>query len=61
MRHLVTRIERPVRRGERRDDGSSDDDDEDDDDAFPPDDEDEDDDGERIDESESEAAPRATD
>jgi small subunit ribosomal protein S6 len=61
MRHLVTRIERPVRRGERRDDGSSDDDDEDDDDTLPPDEDEEDDDGERIDESESEAAPRATD
>ena len=60
MRHLVTRIERPVRRGERRDDGSSDDD-EDDDDTPPPSDDDEYDDGERIDESESEAAPRATD
>ena len=60
MRHLVTRIERPVRRGERRDDGSSDED-EDDDDAPPPSDDDEYDDGEKIDESESEAAPRATD
>ena len=60
MRHLVTRIERPVRRGERRDDGSSDED-EDDDDTLPPSDDDEYDDGERIDESESEAAPRATD
>ena len=58
MRHLVTRIERPVRR-ERREDGSEDDSD-DDDDSPPPDDDDEDYD-ERIDESESEAAPRATD
>ncbi len=31
MRHLVTRIERPVRRTEKRDDGSDDDSDEDDD------------------------------
>jgi len=61
MRHLVTRIERPVRR-ERREDGSEDDS-EDDDDSPPPDDDDDYDydDDERIDESESEAAPRATD
>ncbi len=61
MRHLVTRIERPVRRTEKRDDGSEDDSDEADDDFPPPDDDVDDDDGERIDESESEAAPRATD
>ncbi len=61
MRHLVTRIERPVRRGERRDDGSSDDEEDDDDTPPPSDDDDEYDDGEKIDESESEAAPRATD
>ncbi len=61
MRHLVTRIERPVRR-ERREDGSEDDsDDDEDDDSPPPDDDDDVDDDEKIDESESEAAPRATD
>ncbi len=59
MRHLVTRIERPARRSEKREDGSDDDDD--DEDVLPPDDDDTDDDGEMIDESESEAAPRATD
>ena len=64
MRHLVTRIERPIRRTERKDDGSEDDESEEDDDgvALPFSDEDEDeDDSEKIDESESEAAPRATD
>jgi small subunit ribosomal protein S6 len=62
MRHLVTRVERPVRRSEKRDDGSEDDSDYDDDsDTMPPDDDEYDDDGEKIDESESEAAPRATD
>ncbi len=62
MRHLVTRIERPARRTDKRDDGSDDGSDEDDDDFSPPDDDDYDyDDGEKIDESESEAAPRATD
>jgi small subunit ribosomal protein S6 len=64
MRHLVTRIERPIRRTERRDDGSEDDESEEDDDGvtLPFSDEDEDeDDSEKIDESESEAAPRATD
>lgn len=61
MRHLVTRIERPVRRSERRDEGDEGEEDEgDDDDSGPPsDDEEEDEKG--IDESESEAAPRATD
>ncbi len=62
MRHLVTRIERPVRRSERRDDESDDleDDESDDDDDMLPIDEDEDEpEGEVIDESESEAAPRA--
>jgi small subunit ribosomal protein S6 len=60
MRHLVTRIERPAaRRSERADDeeGESDDSDEEDE-ALPPEDEPEPD-GEVIDESESEAAPRA--
>ncbi len=64
MRHLVTRIERPAsRRSEKREDGSDDDepDDYDDDDYSPPDEDELDDDGEKIDESESEAAPRATD
>jgi small subunit ribosomal protein S6 len=64
MRHLVTRIERPIRRTERKDDGSEDDESEEDDDGvtLPFSDEDEDeDDSEKIDESESEAAPRATD
>lgn len=60
MRHLVTRIERPVRRP-RPDDGSEYDEDEDDDSLPPSDDEDDYDDSEKIDESESEAAPRATD
>lgn len=61
MRHLVTRIERPVRRSEPRDEGDEGEEDEgDDDDSGPPsDDEEEDEKG--IDESESEAAPRATD
>ncbi len=59
MRHLVTRIERPVRR-ERRDDGTEEDE-YDDDDTLPPSDDEEDDGSERIDESESEAAPRASD
>ena len=60
MRHLVTRIERPAaRRSERAEDeeGESDDSDEEDE-ALPPEDEPEPD-GEVIDESESEAAPRA--
>jgi len=60
LRHLVTRVERPARPARR--DGSLDD--EADDDADLPsaeDDEDEDDGRERIDESESEAAPAAID
>jgi small subunit ribosomal protein S6 len=57
MRHLVTRIERPVRRSDKRDDESEDDESEDD--ETPPSDDDEETDGEVIDESESEAAPRA--
>jgi small subunit ribosomal protein S6 len=64
MRHLVTRIERPVRRGERRseDDQEGESADEDEPAAVPePDDEEAEDEGEKIDESESEAAPRATD
>ena len=64
MRHLVTRIERPPRRGEKAD-GEADeadddheyDEDEDTSDAPPPDDDEDDD--EFIDESESEAAPKA--
>ncbi len=62
MRHLVTRIERPVRRTERQGEGDVEEDlDEDDDDVeLPPADEDESEaDGEVIDESESEAAPKA--
>ncbi len=56
IRHLVTRVERPVRAGRRDDDDSED--------GVPPpdeDDEDQDDGTERIDESESEAAPAAID
>ena len=59
LRHLITRVERPVKAG--RADGTEG---EDVDDAdIPPslDDEDEDHDGEFIDESESEAAPAAID
>ena len=60
MRHLITRIERPASRRAARpgEEGAE----EEEDDVFlPPEDEDFDDDGEMIDESESEAAPRATD
>jgi small subunit ribosomal protein S6 len=60
MRHLITRIERPASRRAARA-GEEGADEEEEDDFLPPDDEDFDDDGERIDESESEAAPRATD
>ncbi len=59
MRHLITRIERPASRRAARtgEDGV-----EEEDDVFlPPVDEDFENDGELIDESESEAAPRATD
>jgi small subunit ribosomal protein S6 len=60
MRHLVTRIERPAhRRTERTGEEGEDEDDYDDDDTGPPDDDDYEDEGEFIDESESEAAPRA--
>jgi small subunit ribosomal protein S6 len=65
MRHLVTRIERPARRGDKVDDETDEgDDSEDFDDETDLDDDDRssDDDeleGEIIDESESEAAPRA--
>lgn len=63
MRHLVTRIERPAsRRSEKADDDDSEDEsdfDDDSADAYEGDGEDADD--EKIDESESEAAPRATD
>jgi small subunit ribosomal protein S6 len=58
LRHLVTRIERPVRGPRRGADGQPE---ELDDAALPPDDEEEIDEGERIDESESEAAPAAID
>ena len=61
LRHLVTRDERPARPARR--DGSGDGLEEGDDTDLPSADyvEDEDDDGERIDESESEAAPAAID
>jgi small subunit ribosomal protein S6 len=54
LRHLITRVERPVKaaRREGAEDGSEFD-------APPSDEIDEDDEGERIDESESEAAPAA--
>ena len=61
MRHLVTRIERPARRSGKKDDeteGEVDDLDDLDDLDLPLDD-DEDDANEKIDESETEAAPRA--
>jgi small subunit ribosomal protein S6 len=58
LRHLVTRVERPVKTARR--DGAEDVDDASDFGAPPSDDEAEDEDvGERIDESESEAAPAA--
>ena len=57
MRHLVTRIERPVRRSERKDEDAEADETEDEE-ALSSDDEDEPQ-GEVIDESESEAAPKA--
>ena len=60
LRHLVTRDERPARPGRR--DGIDDGLDESDDSDLPSaEDEDEEDRGERIDESESEAAPAAID
>jgi len=55
LRHLVTRVERPVR-ASRRDETE-----EIDETPLPSDEEEEPDDVERIDESESEAAPAATD
>jgi small subunit ribosomal protein S6 len=62
MRHLVTRIERPARRSERAD-GESDEDESEDDDAETDDqlllDDEPELEGEVIDESESEAAPKA--
>ena len=59
LRHLVTRVERPVR-PQRRDDAAEE---SPDDEVLPPsaEDEEEPDTGERIDESESEAAPAAID
>ena len=54
LRHLVTRIERPIRAA-RSDDDSADDTD------LPSGEIEDEDDGERIDESESEAAPAAID
>ena len=63
MRHLVTRIERPsaARRPGRSEDGEIPDEAAEDVDALPPDEDEEAPDGEFIDESESEAAPRAID
>lgn len=58
MRHLVTRIERPARRSGKKDDETDGDVDDLDDLDLPLDD-DEDDANEKIDESETEAAPRA--
>ncbi len=60
LRHLVTRDERPVKAG-RREDGEDDLLDDDSDLPLGIDEEDEDDGAERIDESESEAAPAAID
>jgi small subunit ribosomal protein S6 len=64
MRHLVTRIERPVRRAEKKDEQAegeeADEAEAEDETAPPPEDEEESEpEGEVIDESESEAAPRA--
>jgi len=60
LRHLVTRVERPARPARR--DGSLDDEADDDTDLPSAEDEEDEDDGrERIDESESEAAPAAID
>ena len=59
MRHLVTRKERPARAA--RADGSDGDDGDADDSDLPSNEDDDEDDGERIDESESEAAPAAID
>ncbi len=56
LRHLVTRVERPVRAA--RTEGAEDADAEG---SLPPDEEEEEEMGERIDESESEAAPAAID
>lgn len=63
MRHLVTRVERPAstRRAGRHDGSEEPGDDEADVEGGPPSDEDEAPDGEFIDESESEAAPKAID
>jgi small subunit ribosomal protein S6 len=58
LRHLVTRIERPIRATRR--DGAAAEDGIDLDAGLPPDEEEEED-GERIDESETEAAPAAID
>ena len=55
LRHLVTRVERPVRAARGRADETGDLE------AGLPEDEEEEDEGERIDESESEAAPAAID
>jgi small subunit ribosomal protein S6 len=60
MRHLVTRVERPAS-SRRRAEGGEEDVEEIEDVAVPPVDEDEEEEEAIIDESESEAAPRATD
>ena len=64
MRHLVTRIERPVRRTDRKDDESVEDEADEaaaegEVETLPPPDEEPEPEGEVIDESESEAAPKA--
>lgn len=63
LRYLVVRIERPVRQPRRDDSGGSDEGSEDEEASSGPsdDDEEDEDDRERIDESESEAAPNAVD
>ncbi len=63
LRYLVVRIERPARppRREGSDDADESPDEEDEDATTPSDDDEDADDGERIDESESEAAPNAVD
>ena len=63
MRHLITRIERPsaVRRPGKPEDGEGVDGIDAEDDTLPPAEDEDAPDGEFIDESESEAAPRATD
>jgi small subunit ribosomal protein S6 len=61
MRHLITRIDRPVSRRSAKPGEEGSEVEDEDVDFLPPDEEDFVADGEMIDESESEAAPRATD